>query len=1166
MRLTGPDRRGVRTRGRAAADVLPWLIGLALLAAAIAAAIHWTEAEAFVTLARRAAPGWLLAAVGLQILTYAAQGAIWREVSLAAGFALSIGDALRLSVVKLFADQALPSGGISGTVVVAGALERRTIPPPAARAAVLINLVGYHVAYVVTLAAALAILRWEGHAVLVIVLTSILFGLFAVGLVFGIVMLAGGERANVIRHVRRIAPLRRSLRFVETADSALVRNRRLLTLATTWQTAIVLLDAGTMWTLVHALGAPASVTAIFASFMIASLVRTVGVVPGGLGTFEATSVLTLSLTGTTVAAALAATLLFRGLSFWLPMLPGFWVSRRELARQPARAADTPYWSAPLEQVFATARSKPEGLTADEASARRAIPRGLTRGWGRVAGYWEVLRRQVTNPLMLLLLFAVAASMATGDWLDAVIVLVIIVASAGVTASREVSAHAAAESLRSRLRATARVLRDGRLLDVPADEVVTGDVLALSAGQVVPADGRVLSASHCFVNEAPLTGESFPVMKEPETLAGDTPLHRRSNCVFLGTAVQSGSITVLAVYTGEATELGRLAERLELHPPETEFERGLRHFGYLMMTTMLLMVIGVFVIHVLNGRPATETLLFAVALAVGLSPELLPAILSINLARDAQAMAARGVLVRRLNAIENLGSMDVLCTDKTGTLTEGVVRLYAALDPEGTPDPQVLSLAAQNARLSTGVPGPLDAAILAAAPLEPLPAKLAEIPFEATRRRASVIVVDQDRGGLLMTKGAFDAVADACTHANGQPLNALARQRLQQLYEDYGAQGIRVLGVATRRIDRRDEYGPGDETALDFRGVLTFVDRVKLDAAETLASLRRLGVSTVLITGDNVHVATYVARAVGLSGPVVTGDDLDAVPQLGLSRLAERTAVFAELDPAQKERVVSALRKGGHVVGFLGDGVNDVAAMHAADTSLAVDTAIDVARQAADFVLLERGLDVIKRGIEEGRRTFANTLKYILITMSANLGNMMSMAVISLVLPFLPMLAGQVLLNNFLSDIPAVGLAGDRVDPELVDRPRRLDVMAIGRYMVRFGLLSSLFDMLTFAILLLVFMAGVEEFRTAWFVESLLTELAVALVVRTRRPIHQSRPGSLLLWSTIAVAATALVLPYLPGLALLGFVPLPPSLIGAVVGITAAYVLAAEFAKRRLATI
>jgi Mg2+-importing ATPase len=614
-----------------------------------------------------------------------------------------------------------------------------------------------------------------------------------------------------------------------------------------------------------------------------------------------------------------------------------------------------------------------------------------------------------------------------------------------------------------------------------------------------------------------------------------------------------------------TQFGSIAVRLASHPPDTEFDRGIRRFGYLVTTSMLVMVLLVFVAHVLRGRPAVETLLFAVALAVGLSPELLPAILTVNLARGAQMMAGAGVLVRRLNAIENLGSMDTLCTDKTGTLTEGVIHLEGAYDTAGAPSTEVLHLGAVNAALESGLSNPLDEAILAGgAPDLSATEKLAEIPFDFVRKRISVVVRS---GGLLrlIAKGAFPQVLDICTaDGNGFPLDTGARQALVELHDRWASQGIRVLAVALRTLDpdRQPPFGRDLEAAMQFAGFLTFLDHPKASAPIAIRDMARLGVSIKLITGDTRLVAAHVAELVGMRHEgLLTGQDLRELSDDALWHVAERTDVFAEVDPGDKERIIRALRRMGHVVGFLGDGVNDAPAMHAADTRHSVDQAVDVAKAAADFVLLERDLDVIRRGIEAGRRTFANTEKYILTTTSANLGNMASMAAASLVLPFLPLTAGQILLNNFLSDIPAIGLADDAVDPELVERPQRWDMRFIGRFMLEFGLLSSAFDVLTFVMLLAIFKTGPEMFRTGWFVESLLTELVVALVVRTRRPFFRSRPGTLLAVSTAALVVITLAIPFLPFAGLIGFVPLPLRMIAAICSVALLYVAATELAKR-----
>ena len=841
-------------------------------------------------------------------------------------------------------------------------------------------------------------------------------------------------------------------------------------------------------------------------------------------------------------------------------------ARRVSTVDRASAASTDrYWALTGPDLVARLETAATGLSSSAAAARlrRHGPNTLMALDDR--SRLSVLLRQLASPLLLLLVFAAAASAFSGEWLDAAMVVTIVVATVAIGYSREYSAAAATRALRERVRVHATVLRDGLPTPTPVEAIVPGDVVLLAAGSLAPADAVILEATDCFVSEAVLTGESFPVEKTAGVVAPDAPLAARSNCVFLGTNVRSGTARCLVIRTGEATEFGSIAGRLKLRPPETEFDRGIRRFGYLLTGAMLMMTLVVFVAHVLRGRPPIDTLLFAIALAVGLSPELLPAILSVNLARGAQMMAGQGVLVRRLNAIENLGSADILCTDKTGTLTEGVVRVEGAYGEDGQPSAGVLELAAINAALETGVASPLDDAILNAhSPAPGSLRKVAEIPFDFLRKRVSVVVEDPAAGALLITKGAFRQVLDVCSHdAAGAALTAERRLQLTVQHERWSRAGLRVLAIATVPLPMAAIQGRSDERDMSFAGFVTFLDAPRNDAATTRRQLAELGVAVKLVTGDNVLVATHVAALVGMHVErVLTGRDLDELTDEALWHVAERVDGFAEVDPNQKERIILSLKKMGHVVAFLGDGVNDAPAMHAADTSLAVASAVDVAREAADFVLLDRSLDVIRRGIEAGRVTFANTLKYILITTSANLGNMVSMAGISLFLPFLPLTAGQILLNNFLSDVPAVGLADDRVDGELVDRPRRWDIGFIARYMLQFGLLSSVFDLLLFALLLVTFHSDRATFQTAWFMESLLTELVICLVVRTRRPFFRSRPGRLLLLSTLGVAALAFAIPYLPYASAFGFVRLPAPLVSSVVGITAAYVAATEFQKRR----
>jgi P-type Mg2+ transporter len=844
----------------------------------------------------------------------------------------------------------------------------------------------------------------------------------------------------------------------------------------------------------------------------------------------------------------------------------------ELRSLPARArvganrhnTPDPFWASDVKHLVDALGSAATGLSSAEAAARldRIGPNRLQTHGGRSRG--AVLAGQLKSPLLLLLVFATIASLLSGELVDATIVIVIVVASVGLGYWREFHAETAAAALQARIRTRTTALRDGVACKVPLDEIVPGDVVLLSAGSLVPADGVLLEAIDFFVNEAVLTGESFPVEKHAGMVRADAVVRDRTNSVFLGTNVRSGSGRCLIVRTGPATEFGRVAARLASKAPITDFEKGLRRFGYLLTIGMLCMILVVFATHALRGRPTVSTLLFSIALAVGLSPELLPAILAINLSRGAQMLAGHGVLVRRLSAIENLGSIDVLCADKTGTLTEGVVQLEGAYGPDGAPSDVVMDLAALNATLQTGLANPLDEAILATRTLDVSNLrKLAEVPFDFVRKRVSVVLASAD-SVTLVTKGAFLAVLDACTKLpDGSALSDSTRDALVARYDAWSAIGTRVLAVARRTIDRKPGYSRDDERDLVFAGFLTFVDRPKEDARKALADLASLGVSVKIITGDSKEVERYVASLVGLQNArAVTGHEMRTVHDEALWRIAGETDLFVEVDPDQKERIILALKHAGHVVGFLGDGVNDAPAMHVADTSLSVDQAVDVAREAADFVLLEHDLDVIRRGIEEGRRTFANTMKYILTTTSANLGNMLSMAGASLVLPFLPLLPGQILLNNFLSDIPAVGIADDSVDREMVARPRRWDIRVIGLFALEFGVISSAFDVITFAVLLIVFRAAPETFRTAWFIESLLTELVIALVVRTRRPFFRSRPGRLLLWSTVILIGFTFLVPVLPGARLAGFVPLPATMLAVLCAITAAYVGATELAKRR----
>ena len=829
-----------------------------------------------------------------------------------------------------------------------------------------------------------------------------------------------------------------------------------------------------------------------------------------------------------------------------------------------------YWARPAGQLLAALGSDPEGLSVREAAARLRRCGPNVGASGSADTVLAVFLRQYRSPLVLILVFGAAVAAIVHDWLDALIILAIVLGSTLLSFSQEFRASRAVERLRSRLLLQVRVRREGQVLALPVTDVVPGEVVLLAAGDMVPADGVVLEANDLMVAEAALTGEPFPVEKQPGVVAAAAPLPARSNCLFQGTSVRSGTATMLVLQTGRATRFGAIGRKLEQRAPETDFQRGLRRFGLLLTRLMAFMTLLVLAGNLLLGRPLVDSLLFAVALAVGLSPELLPVIVTVTLSAGARRMASRGVLVRRLDAIDNLGSMTVLCTDKTGTLTEGRVRMEQACDTEGAVSKAVLRLAVLNAALQTGLENPLDQALVAAgaaAGIDGIEAsKVAEIPYDFVRRRLSVVVRQANGCDLLITKGALAAVLEACTRVQRPggtvALDAGCRTAIEARCQAWSTSGMRVLGLAIRVGPARAAWGRDDEHDMEFAGFLLFADPPKTDAPSIVRDLARMGVAVKLVSGDNRYTAAHVAEAVGLRpAAVLTGTDIDQLTASALLNLAPRTDLFAEMDPNQKERVIRALQAAGAVVGYMGDGINDAPSLHVADVGISVDQAVDVARESADLVLLGRDLDVLRAGIAEGRRTIANTLKYIRITTSANFGNMISMAGASLVLPFLPLLAKQILLNNFLSDFPSLAIAGDRVDTELTQRPSRWDMDEVRRFMVMFGLVSSAFDVLTFLMLFQVFGAGEGLFRTGWFVESLLTELAIVLIVRSRRPFFRSPPSPLLLWRVALVAGVALLLPYFPPLARpFGLQAIPAPLLAALLGITALYVLANEAAK------
>lgn len=846
------------------------------------------------------------------------------------------------------------------------------------------------------------------------------------------------------------------------------------------------------------------------------------------------------------------------------------MSRPAPGQPPATASGDPFWSEPIAELLARLGTGANGLSSEEAG-RRLLSEGPNSlvAPARGGALWLLLR-QFTSPIILILSGAALLSFVLDSPADGLIILVIVLISGLLGFCQENGAAGAIAQLLKTVETTARVRRDGVDQSVPVAEVVPGDLLVLSAGAGIPADSRLLEERDLSLNEAALTGESFPVSKHPVAVADDAPLAGRTNVLFFGTHVVSGSGTAVVVRTGAATQFAAIAERLRQRSPETDFERGVRRFGALLLEVTLVLVIAIFAVNVFLKRPVVDSFLFALALGVGLTPQLLPAIISVNLAQGARRMAVRKVIVKRLSSIENFGSMAILCSDKTGTLTEGTARVQRSCGIDGTPDPVVLRHAAVNASFETGFSNPIDAAIREADGIDLSDwSKLDEIPFDFGRKRLSVLARHGDIP-VLITKGAFLKVLEVCDRAEAadgstRPL-AEVEPQLRRLYADWSAEGYRVLGVAVRRwppesslVPRR--VRPQDETGMAFLGLLALSDPLRPGVQATVADLERLGVRLKIITGDNALVAARVGREAGLRNPeVLSGSQLQLLSDIALPVRAEQVDVFAEIEPSQKERLIHALRRAGHVVGYLGDGINDAPALHAADVGLSVQGAVDVAKEAADIVLLEPDLAVLLAGIREGRRTFANTLKYVFMATSANFGNMFSMAGASLLLPFLPLLPKQILLTNLLTDLPEMTIATDRVDPDWIERPHRWSLPFIRRFMVTFGLVSSVFDYLTFAVLLWVLKADAAQFRTGWFVESVISAASIVLVIRTRGPLFRSRPSRWLVGATLAVIVITLVLPWTALGHLFGLVPLPPVFLALLAVILAAYVASAETAK------
>jgi Mg2+-importing ATPase len=813
-------------------------------------------------------------------------------------------------------------------------------------------------------------------------------------------------------------------------------------------------------------------------------------------------------------------------------------------------------------VLTRLRTSTSGLTEGEAS-RRLHAVGPNAVVSHGARPFQVLLRQLKNPLLILLAAAATVSVFVGEGVDALIILVIVCLSVGLGFVNEYRSEKAVEALHSSIRHTSVTTRGGRISAVDVTELVPGDVVELDIGEVVPADIRLLGVNGLECDEAVLTGESVPAPKVSEPSGRpDSPLDLNS-CCFMGTVVRAGTGRGVVVRTGGRTVFGRIAQGLGTRPPETAFQLGLRDFSKLLIRVTVALTLSIFVINALLQRSVLESALFALAIAVGLTPQLLPAIVTVSLSTGARRLAKKDVVVKRLVSIEDLGNIQVLFTDKTGTLTEGRTVFTGAIDPSGDPSEEVLlfGLLCNTVVVQDGAPvggNPLDRALWEGPHVAQAPVgdyrRVGEVPFDYDRKLMSVLVEGKD-GRLMITKGAPESVLGRCPS-----VDAKARGNLEGLF----ASGARVVGVAAKAVTDGSSIGSADEQALTLAGFLTFADPVKAGVGDALDRLHALGIEVKIVTGDNAVVARKVCADLPMEvSGVLTGQDLEGLDDAELIERLPKTTVFARVTPDQKSRIIRAQRDLGTDVAFLGDGVNDAVALHDADVGISVDSASDVAKDAADIVMLQKDLGVLAEGVVEGRLIFSNTIKYVLMGTSSNFGNMFSAAGASFFLNFLPMLPTQILLNNLLYDVSEMTIPTDNVDEEMLQRPSYWDTRFIRRFMAFFGPISSIYDFVTFGVMLLIFHAGESLFQTGWFVESLATQCLVIFVIRTRRiPFYRSRPSAPLSATTITCAVTGAAIPFIPSLAhLFGFTPLPAAFLGILVLMIATYLLLVDLGKR-----
>ena len=830
-----------------------------------------------------------------------------------------------------------------------------------------------------------------------------------------------------------------------------------------------------------------------------------------------------------------------------------------------------FWSYDVDEVLKTIETSKNGLSTEQANERiEKLGQNLFEE-KKSASKLMVFINQFKNPITMILIYAAILSIFLKDYSDGIIILIIIMISALLSYNHESKANDAVKKLLSTVSVTSAVLRDGKFQELDNFKLTVGDIISVKTGDMIPADCLLIEENSLSMDESSLTGETFPVEKNVEKLEEKTALSQRKNSLWMGTHVISGSGKAVIVNLAKDSEFGKITESLDETETDTDFERGIKDFGNLILQVTTILIGLIFLFNIILNKPFLESFMFALALSVGLTPQMLPAIISVNLSQGAKRMSAQGVIVKKLNSIENFGSMTVMCSDKTGTITKGQVKLESAMDNTGKKSETLVKLAAINSYFQEGYTNPIDQAILAENKNDFTKyEKLFEIPYSFENKLLSVIVNtnnDLSDKNIMITKGALTSVINVCSTYQDDSGNSgnieEIKSEIMDLFEKYSSQGYRILGLAYKNIDQETDVSKQKAENMIFRGLLLFIDPLKDDIKDVIEKMNSLGVSLKMITGDNHLIAKNIGSKVGLNpDKILLGEDLNSYSLSQLNKKIMDIDIFAEISPNQKEKIILAYKQAGEIVGYMGDGINDAPAIKQADVGISVDTAADTAKDAASIVLLENSLKVLVSGIKEGRRTFINTLKYIFVATSANFGNMFSMAGASLFLKFLPLLPKQILLTNLFTDFPSLQIASDSVDEDWLQSPVTWDMKFIKRFMIIFGITSSVFDYITFVVLLLLFKANEQFFQTGWMLESVISAMVVMLIVRTKRPVIKSKPSNKLLLAIVLVAIALIAIIYSPINTYLGLIALPVHALLSMLAISLIYALTAEILKKQ----